>query len=217
MIGSWSTKLMDADFSIELGHDDAVLDFPWTDPTGKLAYVDVKRHPELLLQIEESESFPELRDFLRSVNSPRSAVETAKCDAWSTAELTPEEEIYDSSHKFASYVDIVFSALEESPSPDRPSPGQPSFGQESLPDHQQFATNLVSLLRRAPDTPSTVEICIRHCYFAEPAGVRDGFYCTVYVSGYGSDETSARQAWGVGLKLTANAILQVSATSQRRS
>ncbi len=29
--------LMDADFSIELGREDPVLDFPWSDPSGKLA------------------------------------------------------------------------------------------------------------------------------------------------------------------------------------
>ena len=34
---------MDADFSIELGREDPVLDFPWKDPAGKLAYVDLKR------------------------------------------------------------------------------------------------------------------------------------------------------------------------------
>ena len=39
---------MDPDFSIELGREDAVLDFPWTDPAGKVAYVDLKRRPELM-------------------------------------------------------------------------------------------------------------------------------------------------------------------------
>ncbi len=212
---------MDADFSIELGHDDAVLDFPWTDPAGKLAYVDVKRHPELLARIEEAERFPDLKDFLRSVNSPRSAVETAKCDAWVTTELTPEEEIYDSSHKFVSYVDIVFSTLGESPTQDRPSLARPPLDRppldrQSLPDHQQFATNLASLLRRTPETPSAAEVSIRRCYFAAPGGAQDGFYCTLYVTGYGDDEAGARQNWAVGLKLTANAILQISATRQAK-
>jgi hypothetical protein len=198
---------MDADFSIELGYDDAVLDFPWTDPAGKLAYIDVKRHPELLSQIEEAERFPELKDFLRSLNSPRSVVETAKCDAWATTELTPEEEIYDSPHKVASYVDVVFSIIDARQSQTR----------QSLSTHQEFASTLVNLLRRAPETLSAVEVCIRRCYFAAPAGVQDGFYCTLYVTGYGNDEACARQNWAVGLKLTANAILQISATRHARS
>ena len=108
---------MDADFSIELGREDPVLDFPWKDPAGRLAYVDLKRHPELLARIEEAGKFPELGEFLRAANSARSVVETAKCDAWATRELSAEEEIYDASHKFASYVDAVFSSIDVRQSP----------------------------------------------------------------------------------------------------
>ncbi len=191
---------MDADFSIELGREDAVLDFPWADPEGKLTYVDIKRHPELLSRVEEAEKFPELKEFLRTVNSARSVVETAKCDAWDTTELSAEEEIYDASHKVASYVDVVFSI-----------PGAPqSLARQSFSAHEEFTTNLVKLLRSVPETPSSLEVCIRRCYFLAPAGSQDGFYCTLYVAGYGNDGLSARQNWGVGLKLTANAILQIS-------
>ncbi len=73
---------MDADFSIELGYDDPVLDFPWNDPSGRLAYFDLKLHPELIEKIEEARQFAELSEFLRSTNSHRSAFETAKCDVW---------------------------------------------------------------------------------------------------------------------------------------
>src|SRR5208282_2533865 len=100
---------MDADFSIELGREDPVLDFPWTDPAGKLAYFDLKRQPALIAKVEEAEQFPELAEFLRTVNSALSLVESAKCDVWTTAELSAEEEIFNASHKFASYVDLVFS------------------------------------------------------------------------------------------------------------
>ena len=65
---------MDADFLIELGRDDPVLDFPWSDPSGKLAYCDLKRQSELIAKVEEAQKFPELAEFLRSINLPRSAV-----------------------------------------------------------------------------------------------------------------------------------------------
>ena len=189
---------MDADFSIELGPEDPVLDFPWNDPAGKLAYVDLKRHPELLATIEEVKKFPELGKFLRTVNSERSALQTAKCDAWETTELNAEEEIYNASHKFASYVDVVFT--------DR-------HARLTLSAPEQFACKLVELLRRAPEIPAAAEVYVRRCYFAaEEARVQEGFYCTLYVSGYGNDRAAARQNWGVGLKLTANAIVQLSAT-----
>jgi len=187
---------MDADFSIELGREDPVLDFPWTDPASKLAYVDVKRCPELMASIEEAEEFPELGEFLRVMNSARSMVETAKCDAWATTELSVEEDVYDASHKFASYVDVVFSEIDM---------------RQSFALHEQFARKLVELLRRVPDTPSAAEVCVRRCYFGEDSGVRDGFYCTLNVSGYGNNDANARQNWGVGLKLIRNAILQLSA------
>jgi len=187
---------MDADFSIELGREDPVLDFPWTDPAGKLAYVDLKRCPELMASIKEAETFPELGEFLRVMNSARSMVETAKCDAWATTELSAEEDVYDASHKFASYVDVVFSRIDV---------------RLSFSLHEQFTRKLVELLRRAPDTPSAAEVCVRRCFFGEDAGVREGFYCTLYASGYGNDDASARQNWGVGLKLMGNAIVQLSA------
>ena len=129
-------------------------------------------------------------------NSARSMVETAKCDAWATTELSAEEDVYDASHKFASYVDVVFSEIDM---------------RLCFSLHEQFAGKLVELLRLAPDTPSAAEVCVRRCYFGGDSGVREGFSCTLNVSGYGNDDASARQSWGVGLKLMGNAIVQLSA------
>jgi hypothetical protein len=104
--------------------------------------------------------------------------------------------VIDAPDKFASYVDVVLSYIDS---------------RLSLSAHEQFARKLVELLRRAPETPSAAEVCVRRCYFGEDGGVREGFYCTLYVSGCGKDEASARQNWGVGLKLMGNAIEQLSA------
>ncbi len=191
---------MDADFSIELGQDDPVLDFPWKDAAGKLVHVDLKRHPELIAHIEEAQTFPELREFLRTLNSARSLVESAKCDVWTTTELSAEEEVYGVSHKFSSYVDLVLSSIDV----------RLSSLERSLLIHEQFVRKLVELLRRAPQTPSAAEVCVRRCYLAEDGGVREGCYCTLYVNGYGNDEAGARQNWGVGLKLVGNAVVQLS-------
>jgi hypothetical protein len=53
---------------------------------------------------------------------------------------------------------------------------------------------------------------VRRCYFAEDAErpVQEGFYFTLYVSGYGDHEDSARMNWGVALKLVGNAMVQLS-------
>jgi len=187
---------MDADFSIELGREDPKLDFPWNDPSGKLAYVDLKRHPELLTQIEEANSFAELAELLQTLNSATIIVETAKCDAWATTDLSPEEEVCGASHKFASYVDVVFVDIAR---------------RASSPAHEQFAKKLVELLRRAQESPSAAEVCVRRCYFEQDGRVQEGFYLTLYVSGYGSDAASARKNWGIGLGLVGSAIAQLSA------
>jgi hypothetical protein len=187
---------MDADFSIELGADDPVLDFPWTDPDGKLTYVDAKRNPEMLARIEEAQQFPELGEFLRSANSARSVIESAKCDAWSTDELNAEEEIYGAKDKFASYVDLIFSNEAD---------------RQSFPLHERFAKRIVELLRRTPDTASTVELYVRRAYYPREAEVLEGLYFTFYVNGYGGDSAHARQNWGIALRLVANALAQLSA------
>jgi hypothetical protein len=187
---------MDADFSVELGSEDPVLDFPWTDPDGRLAYFDLKRPPEKLAQVEEGKQFPELAEFLRAINSAISAVESAKCDVWATEELSAEEAIFGASHKFASYVDLVFSRADH---------------RESFPLHERFAKRLVELLRQTPETPSAAEVFVRRAYYDKEGKTRDGFYFTIYVSGYGDDEGRARQNWEIALKLVAHAVLQLSA------
>ena len=187
---------MDADFSVELGGEDPVLDFPWTDASGSLRYFDLKRHPELLAQVEEARDFPDLAEFLRCVNSPRSAVESAKCDVWATTELTPEEEVFEASHKFASYVDLVLSHTDQ---------------RQSFPKHEAFAKQLAALLRHAPEISSSAEVCVRRCFFDDRSETREGFYFTVYVNGYANDESAARQNWAIGMKLVGSAIVQVSA------
>jgi hypothetical protein len=194
---------MDADFSIELSREDPVLDFPWTDPSGKLAYFDLKRQPELIAEVEEASKFSELAEFLRRVNSPRSLFESAKCDVWDTTELSAEEEIYDASYKFACYVDLVFSETRS---------------RASLPNHENFARRLTELLRRAPEMAASVEICVRRCFFADPDlddadCPIDGFYFTVYINGYGDDHEDARRKWAIAVELVSSAILQASSSA----
>jgi hypothetical protein len=187
---------MDADFSIELGHEDLVLDFPWTDQAGELAYVDLKRQPELMAKIKETEKFPELAEFLRKVNSARSIVESAKCDVWTTTELNAEEEVFHAAQKFASYVDLVVSDGE---------------CRRSFSFHEGFAKKLTELLRRAPEIRAAAEICVRRCFFSGGADTAEGFYFTLYTNGYGEDEAGARKSWAIAMNLVGNAVVQLSA------
>jgi len=183
-----------ADFAVELAAGDETLELPWAGESG-LRYYDLKRQPELLLNIDEARRIPELGEFLAAVNSRASTMETAKCDAWSTNEMTVEDEIFGAACKFGSYVDLLFSH-------------KPS--RFSFPEHAQWAERITQLLKRVPEIPSSVDFLIRRCFYHEPNEIREGFYLTLYLSGYGEDETQARQRWAIGLKLVENAIRQLS-------
>jgi hypothetical protein len=185
---------MDADFSVELGAEDETLEMPWTGGDKGPRYYDLKHHAEYLPHIEEAVRVPELGEFLTALNSPTSVLETAKCDVWSSTEMNPEEEIFGAAHKFCSYVDFLFS--EEA-------------SRSCLAKHEQFARDLVELLRKAPDVMSAAEFLIRRCYYHAKSEILDGFYITFYLFGYGDNEPQARQRWAIALKLVENAIKQV--------
>jgi hypothetical protein len=186
---------MQVDFAVELGPDDETLEFPWAAPDGGPLYHDLKRHPEALSLMEEAARFPELREFLVVVNSPTSPFETAKCDAWGTEEINPEEEIFGVPWKFGSYVDFVFT--------DPPT-------RHSFEDHEKLLKKLTDLLKWVPEIPASAEFLLRRCFFHEGETVREGFYVTCYLFGYGSDENMARQQWGIGMRLVGSAIVQLS-------
>lgn len=193
---------MQADFAVELGPDDATLEFPWQDPDGRHRYFDLKRNPELLRDLPEANSYPELRDFLASVNCAACMLQTAKCDAWCTSEMNQEEEIFNAACKFGSYVDFLYAD---------------TVLRSFFAAHEKLARELVQLLTKAPEIPASAEFLIRRCYFHQPSSneICDGFYITFYLFGYAENETRARAQWAIALKLVENAIRQVSAQRGR--
>jgi hypothetical protein len=185
---------VEADFAVELAADDETLEFPWAAADGGPRYYDLKRQPELLLNVEEARRLPELGEFLSAMNSPSGALETAKCDTWSSTEINPEEEIFGAAHKFCSYVDVLFSQEAE---------------RCSFAEHERFAKRITQLLKRVPEIPAAAELMIRRCFYHAGEEIREGFYITFYLFGYGDDEPQARQRWAIALKLVENAIRQV--------
>ncbi len=187
---------MEADFAIELGADDEVLEMPWAAPDGSLRYYDLKRNPELLREIQEVQRVPEIGDFLAAVNSSSGIFETAKCDVWSTDQINFEEEIFGAKIKFGCYVDLLFSEEHF----------RFSFGQ-----HEKIARQLADILKGGPELKAAAEFLVRRCYYNVEKEVKEGFYITFYLFGYGDDENEARQRWNTGLKLALQAIQQLSA------
>jgi len=191
---------MQADYSIELGPGDPVLEMPWTagqERPGEAAprYFDLKRHPDLLLYLPEAQRHPEMGKFLVRINAPGFPLETAKCDVWPSAELFPEEEIFGASCKFVCYVDLLFTAAGL---------------RLSFEKHEALAKGLHGLLRRAPEMAAAAEFVVRRCYYhggpgQEPAA---GFYMTAYVTGYGDAQEEARRRWTIALQLLQHALIQ---------
>jgi hypothetical protein len=188
---------MQADYSVELGREEPALELPWQSEDGASRYYDLKRHPDLVLQIPEAARLPELSAFLSRINAAEFPLQSAKCDAWYSQEISAEEEIFGEAGKFVSYVDLVFAG-------DGP--------RMSLERHETLAKNLCALLNRAPEMSASVELVIRRCYYHladNPAESNDGFCMTAYVSGYGSDEAEARRRWSIALMLLQNALVQM--------
>jgi hypothetical protein len=186
---------MQADFAVELGRDDETLELPWAAPDGRLRYHDLKRDPEALAHIEEATLWPELREALIAFNAQASMLESAKCDAWATTELNPEEDIFGVPWKFASYIDLLIS--------------DPTV-RFSFEKHETFLQHLIGLLKVVPEIPASAEFCLRRCFYHEGEVVREGYYMTFYLFGYGEDEARARKQWGIALKLVSAAITQLS-------
>ena len=195
-----------ADYSVELGRDDPALELPWSSDDPAVRYYDLKKHPELAREIPETAALPELAGFLVRINAPGFPLETAKCDAWASREILPEEEVFNAEHKFAAYVDLVFCDQAARLAFDR---------------HEELARDLCKLLRHAPDIAAAIEFAIRRCYYhvqgqESAEGSEIGFYVTAYISAFGQSEEEARKQWTIALALVQNALVQVARPKEIR-
>jgi hypothetical protein len=203
---------MQADYSVELGKEDPALELPWVSADGATRYYDLKRNPELVLQIPEALGSPELSAFLSRINAAGFPLETAKCDLWYSRELSADEEVFAANGKFVSYVDLVFTEDQGGPSePGSMTNNAPSAKRLAFEQHETLAKSLCALLKRAPEMKAAIELVIRRCYY-HPEGnsedSSDGFCITAYVSGFGDDQSEARQRWNIAITLLQHALVQ---------
>jgi hypothetical protein len=182
------------EWNVELGADDPQLEIPWRSEDGSLRYLDLKRQPELLLEIPEACANSSLAAFLEWANSRSSAFRSAKCDIWSTDDLTLEEEVFGERCKFGSYVDLLFDSEDFS----------------NFQKHETFVQNLARLLRHAPDISASADFIVRRCIDRrDERASQHGFYITFYISGFGEDEPDARSHWAIAMKTVQHAIMQM--------
>lgn len=181
---------MEAGFSVELGADDPTLAVPWRAPDGANAYIDLKEHPESIERLAEVCNFPELGEFLQTLNGPGSPLETAKCDAWFDTLMDVDDEPYEAAMKCSSYVDLFLRGERR---------------QAKFAEQEAIARTLAQELRETNDVAARVEIILRRAYFEDCTG----FYWTIYVFGYGDGLGSARRNWQSALRIVQAALLEL--------
>lgn len=204
---------MEADYSVELAADDPALEFPWSDPEGRCAYVDLKANPERVNEIPEAVAYSELAQFLVAMNSQTSIFETAKCDVWMSDEIEEVEKIFGATHKTCSYVDLVLrNSVESQRMADTGNLEDALELRQDFEFHENLARGFAKLLSATPDIPASAELIVRRCYFSDVVGDDSGFYFTLYASGYGDSPEESRQRWGAALELLKNGLLQMGST-----
>ncbi len=193
---------MDADYSIELGPTSPALEVPWQDADGHIRYVSLRRHPELIAELEEVRNFPALGELLRALNHQDSAWETAKCDVWLENEDSNEEssegDTFGAAFSQHSYVDLILNEAHRGL-------------RKSLTAHQQLARRMAHTLEEHGEEldATAAEIVLRRCYFhtdGADSNSDDGYCLTLYLSGYGATPAKAEERWQQALRLAAGCL-----------
>lgn len=186
---------MHAEWSVDIGPDSPALEVPWRSEDGSVRFFDLKKQPELLLEIPETFDYYEIADFLSHVNA-KSEMATAKCDLWLTTEMDVEDEEWGEPMKHVSYVDLFFDREVE---------------RFDFAAHERLADLIVTKFGRLPEMPAKLEIVIRQCHFHRnptPGESDAGYSFTMYVTGYGDEEVKAHVHWAIALQLLRYAIIQ---------
>jgi hypothetical protein len=188
---------MEADWSVELTADDPVIVVPWagaSDDPRKCRFVDLRLGEQLIDEIEEVRTVPELRAALLLLNSAASPLWTVKCDTWeSDTPLDPYEmdaAPEDTTLSAGSYIDLLA----------RDGAFQASF------DHQErWVRAVTEALHAVPARAARVELVLRRAQVNHVAG----YGVSWFVEGCGATTPRARQAWSEAFGLALPAIMNV--------
>jgi len=159
-------------------------------------FVDLRRQPERIKEIQETAAFPPLAALLEALNGAHSPLWTAKCDLWEpeAKELAgpkpespadgPEAGMHTA---LACYVDLLPLAGEV-------------FAQTK--QAEGFCREWVARLAPVPLADCRVDMVIRQALVGEA----EGLGVTAYLSATGSDPAAAREALAATLDAFADTI-----------
>jgi len=192
---------MVVDWSVECSAEDPVLVVPWTAEEAGASkaqsvadFVDLRENPYDLDQIPEADQHPPLMQALRALNAPRSAMFTAKCDAWALSaeeleELRERLDIVEGGFEtaaagFASYIDLVW----------RDRSIFASFHQSEQLLHR------IARLAAPIEQPMAMIDCVLRPALVDLTGPREGFAISLYVKAAAPDADAAKQTWASALE-----------------
>jgi hypothetical protein len=174
-------RTMEADWEVEVGGGAPVIEALWP------GFVDLRRNPERIGEIQEAAAFPALAGLLRSLNGAGSPVWTAKCDLWE-----PE------ANELACYVDllpvagVVFAQWEQA---------------------EAFCRELAARLAPVPLPECRVDLVVRQAI----AGDTEGFGVTATLSATGEDQAGAAEVLTAVLVAFAGAVPPAAAAGKAAS
>jgi hypothetical protein len=183
---------MEADWAVEVGADLPSIEVPWE------GFVDLRRNPGAVVDIEEAIGYSALRQALIALNSSDSPVFTSKCDVWTLAasEIDPDEfgaQAADAITGCASYIDMVLRDRERLSSFD--------FQERQVRD-------LALQMRRHIVSNGRVDLTLR----AANVDSSSGYGITLHAAGCGADAQSAEAAWQAVLRVAIATTMRVSAS-----
>jgi hypothetical protein len=185
----------------ELDPCDHILELPWaaSDNSAPI-YVDLKRFPGRVDELKECRRHPALRELLRLLNRPRTALRTVKCNVWKTSKLAEDERAdFNLAFKVGAYLDVV---LED-----------PTLRAQLTP-HVRWAAKIARSLAPAR-LRAQIEIVVRTCLFHSEK--EWGYALTVFVHGYGSSWDEAESEWGGALLPLGKALLKTPMRTPRQA
>jgi hypothetical protein len=189
--GSGQKNPMEADWEFEVGGGAPVIEACWS------GFVDLRRHPECVGEIQEAVAFPPLAALLVALNGAHSRLWTAKCDLWEpnaddlaglTSDCRTAAQVSALPRAaLACYIDLL------------PLAGK-VFAQPR--QAEDFCRKWVIRLAPVSLPDCCVDLVIRQAF----AGEMEGFGVTAYLSAVSRDRSAATEALTAALAAFADTI-----------
>jgi hypothetical protein len=189
---------MEADWSVALGADDPWITVPWSAEEG-LRFLDLRRDPQLVNEIQEARASKGLASALLSLNGDASPFSTAKCGLWTTSaeQGEPPADPYEldaepgaTDFTCGSYIDLVAPDTELL---------------WSFDGLERWMRTITERLRVMPSKASRMDLVLRR---AEVHGV-EGFAVSWFVVGCGATAAEAVRSWEAALQVALQVIVSL--------